>query len=51
MSVMHLLCLVPSYLLFADWQTLKLEIVNVWLQDIYGPADIIAVKDYLKVKL
>ncbi|CAH3194316.1 unnamed protein product [Porites evermanni] len=36
---------------FHDWQTLKLEIVNVWMQDIYGPADIIPVKDYLKVKL
>ena len=40
-----------SYLLFTDWQTLKLEIVNVWMQDNYGSADIIPVKDYLKVKL
>lgn len=34
-----------------DWQTLKLEIVNVWMQDNYGSADTIPVKDYLKVKL
>ena len=38
-------------LLYIDWQTLKLDITNVWLQDYYGPADIISVQDYFKAKV
>ncbi|XP_068678823.1 protein CREG1-like [Montipora foliosa] len=34
-----------------DWQTLKLNITRVWLQDIYGPANIIPLEDYLKANL
>ncbi|XP_015755840.1 PREDICTED: protein CREG1-like [Acropora digitifera] len=33
------------------WQTLKLNITRVWLQDIYGPPNIISVEDYLKANL
>jgi len=33
------------------WQTLKLNITHVWLQDIYGPPNIISVEDYLKANL
>ena len=33
------------------WQTLKLEITHVWLLDFYGPATMVPVKDYFKVKL
>ena len=35
----------------AGWQTLKLNITRVWLQDIYGPPNIISVEDYLKANL